>query len=176
VPFALYRYQYGTGQQGVGRLIALTPGAVRWWIPLVMRCGCNAVACVCVLRVVAGRPQNDMENASYWDHLTSWWPHRDDPNVLLVFFEDLKTDLEGCVRRIAAFMDQGGVAAGAFGNSAASSAPATDEESIAEVVRLASFEYMSEHAHQFDEHLLKRARNPHMGLPPVTSIPPPSWL
>jgi len=131
------------------------------------------LVCVGVLRAVAGRPQNDMQNASYWDHLTSWWPHRDDPNVLLVFFEDLKTDLEGCVRRIAAFMDQGGAGAGAAGTSAAL---ATDEEAIAEVVRLSSFEYMSEHAHQFDEHLLKRVRNPHMGLPPVRHAHPTAVL
>ena len=31
-----------------------------------------------------------MSNASYYDHLLSWWAHRHDPDVLFLFFEDLK--------------------------------------------------------------------------------------
>jgi hypothetical protein len=123
-----------------------------------------------------GRPQSDMQNASYWEHLLSWWAHRDDPNVLLVFFEDLKADLRGSVRRIAAFMDQAPRVEerAAEGASSSSYSLATDEAAIDDVVRLASFQYMSEHAHQFDEHVLKRVRNPHMGLPPVRRTPPSS--
>mmetsp|Transcript_14135 Transcript_14135/g.20271 ORF Transcript_14135/g.20271 Transcript_14135/m.20271 type:complete len:352 (+) Transcript_14135:63-1118(+) len=32
-----------------------------------------------------------------------WWEHRHSPNVLLLFFDDLKSDLDGSVRRIADF-------------------------------------------------------------------------
>jgi len=32
-----------------------------------------------------------------------WWEHRLSPNVLLLFFDDLKSDLDGSVRRIADF-------------------------------------------------------------------------
>jgi hypothetical protein len=45
-----------------------------------------------------------MQNASYWHHLVSWYERRSDPDVLLVFFEDLKDDLPAHVHRIANFM------------------------------------------------------------------------
>ena len=33
-----------------------------------------------------------------------WWEHRHDKDVLLLFYDDLKEDHTGCVRRIAKFM------------------------------------------------------------------------
>ena len=51
-----------------------------------------------------GVPASRMNNASYFVHLTSWYEHRNDPNVLVVCFEDLKENLEAQVRRIAEFM------------------------------------------------------------------------
>jgi hypothetical protein len=39
-----------------------------------------------------------------WQHFHSWWTQRHDPNVLWLFFEDLKTDLPKNVLRIAKFM------------------------------------------------------------------------
>ena len=38
-------------------------------------------------------------------YLASWWPLRREPNVLLVHYNDLKADLDGEMRRIAAFLD-----------------------------------------------------------------------
>lgn len=38
------------------------------------------------------------------EHVREWWAHRDDPNVLFLTYEELKRDLEGAVRRIAAFL------------------------------------------------------------------------
>ena len=35
--------------------------------------------------------------------LIVWWEHRHDDNVLMLFFDDLKEDHTGCVRRIAKF-------------------------------------------------------------------------
>ena len=35
--------------------------------------------------------------------LLVWWEHRHDDNILLIFFDDLKEDHAGCVRRIAKF-------------------------------------------------------------------------
>ena len=40
----------------------------------------------------------------YFDHVLSWWAHRDDDNVLFITFEDLKRDPESMVARIATFM------------------------------------------------------------------------
>ena len=38
-------------------------------------------------------------------NLVYWWEHRNDPNIMLIFFEDLKEDHAGCVRRIAEFIN-----------------------------------------------------------------------
>jgi aryl sulfotransferase len=36
-------------------------------------------------------------------NIATWWARRDEPNVLLVHYNDLKADLEGEMRRVAAF-------------------------------------------------------------------------
>lgn len=51
-----------------------------------------------------GVPTSKMQNASYFVHLTSWYKRRDDPNVLILFFEDLKDDLRPQVQRVAKFL------------------------------------------------------------------------
>merc|ERR1711924_391100 len=38
-------------------------------------------------------------SGNIWNHYLGWLKHHDDPNVLWVFFEDLKDDLEGQVAR-----------------------------------------------------------------------------
>ena len=42
---------------------------------------------------------------SFWENVRSWWAVRDLPNVLLLHFTELKRDLGGEIRRIAAFLD-----------------------------------------------------------------------
>ena len=42
---------------------------------------------------------------SLWDNMRSWWAIRDLDNVLLVHYADLKRDMAGEIRRIAAFLD-----------------------------------------------------------------------
>jgi aryl sulfotransferase len=42
---------------------------------------------------------------SFWENVRSWWEVRDLPNVLLVHFANLKRDMPGEIRRIAAFLD-----------------------------------------------------------------------
>lgn len=46
-----------------------------------------------------------LEGGHQFEHIASWWEHRDDPNVLLVHYDDLKADLDGEMRRVAAFLD-----------------------------------------------------------------------
>lgn len=41
----------------------------------------------------------------YWEHIRSWWEVKDLPNVMLLHFSNLKTDIPGEIRRIAAFLD-----------------------------------------------------------------------
>ena len=40
----------------------------------------------------------------YIDHLLSWWPHRDDENVLIMKYEDMKKDLPAAVSQVASFI------------------------------------------------------------------------
>lgn len=41
----------------------------------------------------------------YWENVRSWWEIRRLPNVLMVHFADLKRDMPGEIRRIAAFLE-----------------------------------------------------------------------
>ncbi|MBI1199026.1 MAG: sulfotransferase domain-containing protein [Phenylobacterium sp.] len=41
---------------------------------------------------------------SFWENTASWWALRDQPNVKLIHFANLKADLEGEMRKIAAFL------------------------------------------------------------------------
>ena len=76
----------------------------------------------------------DVSHGYYWNHIRSFLSRRDDPNVMLCCYEDMKRDLIGVVRRVAAFMG--------FPD---------DEERIAITVEHASFEFMKEHKTKFDE-------------------------
>jgi aryl sulfotransferase len=42
---------------------------------------------------------------SFWDNTRSWWQIHGLPNILFVHFSDLKRDMPGQMRRIAAFLD-----------------------------------------------------------------------
>jgi aryl sulfotransferase len=41
----------------------------------------------------------------FWENTATWWALRDQPNVKLVHFNNLKADLEGEMRKIAAFLE-----------------------------------------------------------------------
>jgi hypothetical protein len=87
--------------------------------------------------------------ASYWAHVRSWWPHRHDPHVLFLCYEDMKQDLPRAVRRVAAFVGC-----------------ALDDELLDIVLRQSSLEFMSAHKRQFDDHLIRELRDAVCGLPP----------
>lgn len=44
-------------------------------------------------------------NSPFWEYVRGWWGARNLPNLLLVHFADLKADMEGQIRRTAAFLD-----------------------------------------------------------------------
>ena len=46
-----------------------------------------------------------LDSLIFFDHISSWWEHHGEPNVLFVHFNDLKSDLDGQMRRIATFLD-----------------------------------------------------------------------
>ena len=85
---------------------------------------------------------------SYWGHLASWWRQRQQPNVLLLTFEAMKADLPAAVRKIAAFV---GID--------------LDPELERTVLAQASYSFMREHVHQFDDHILAEVFNRMAGLP-----------
>ncbi len=67
-----------------------------------------------------------VEFGNYFDHLLSWVPHKDDPNVLFLKYEDMKKDLAQAVTQIAAFLDVN-----------------LSEEVLSKIAGLASFKEMS---------------------------------
>jgi aryl sulfotransferase len=66
---------------------------------------------------------------SFWENVRSWWAIQTLPNVLLLHFEDLKADLPGNVRRIAAFLNI-----------------PIDETRFPAILEHCSFDYMKAHA------------------------------
>jgi hypothetical protein len=84
-----------------------------------------------------------------WNHFVSWWKLRDDPNVLWIFFEDLKDDLRACVLKIGAFMKI-----------------KLTEDLVNVVTKKASYSFMSlpENRHHFDSHFDFDAVKVRMGL------------
>jgi aryl sulfotransferase len=66
-----------------------------------------------------------MANGSWAVNAAGYWAERHRPNVLILFYASMKRDLEGTVRRIAAFLDI-----------------QVPDEVIREVCRRSSFEYM----------------------------------
>ncbi len=70
---------------------------------------------------------------SWFQHVGGWWRHRHDLNVLFLTYEELKRDLEGCIRRIIAFCHL-------------EVAP----EKLPLTVEHCSFAFMKQHEHKFD--------------------------
>jgi hypothetical protein len=91
--------------------------------------------------------ESGSRSGQYWPHLVSWWRRRNQPQVLLTTFEELKRHLEGEVRRVAAFLD------------------IEDAGRIDIATRQARFDFMKAHERQFDDHLIAEARNLACGLP-----------
>lgn len=83
-----------------------------------------------------------------WDFYVQWWERRKDPNVLWIAYEDLKKDLRGQIKKIAAFM---GIE--------------MDDGLLNLVEERSSFSYMEARQHQFDEHFVFGKIRDAMGIP-----------
>ena len=70
---------------------------------------------------------------SWFYHVSHWWRHRNDPNVLFLKYEDLVRDLEGSLRKIIDFCEL--------------EIPA---ERLPVILRNCSFSFMKEHEEKFD--------------------------
>ena len=84
----------------------------------------------------------------YWHHVLSWWQQRERDDVLFLTYEEMKADLPGTVRQVAAFI---GIAA--------------EPSRLDIATRQASFDFMKLHAGQFDDNLVRRMRDAACGLP-----------
>lgn len=65
----------------------------------------------------------------FWENIRTWWAIRHLPNVKLMHFNDMKRDLPGAIREVAAFLDI-----------------AIDEAKFPAIVEHSSFDYMKAHA------------------------------
>jgi hypothetical protein len=70
---------------------------------------------------------------SWARHLESWWPHRNDPNVLFLRYEEMIRDIEGTVRRIAGFCNL-----------------PVDEAAMPRILERCSVAFMKQHTDKFD--------------------------
>lgn len=86
-----------------------------------------------------------------WVHFLGWWEQRKNPDVLWVFFEDLKDNLPGCVELVAEFLRID-----------------TDAALLAKVTEQASFGFMAaaQNKSHFDDHFVREQTGPKMGLTP----------
>jgi Sulfotransferase domain len=70
---------------------------------------------------------------SWFKHLKGWWEHRNDPNVLFLTYEDLKSNFDATVQRIAGFCGWD-----------------LPPETLERVRLRSSFEFMKQHESRFD--------------------------
>ena len=92
---------------------------------------------------------NPEEGKGYWVHLISWWEQRERDDVLLLAYEQMKRDLPGTIRRVAAFIGT-----------------ELDEELLEIVTRQSSFAFMLAHKDKFDDKLMRERSERLSGLPP----------
>ena len=88
---------------------------------------------------------------NYFDHLLSWWPKRNDPNVLFLLYEDMLENLESAVRTVASFMS------------------IDDEASITNAVKMSTFDFMKQNQEKFATHNATSDRNKALGI--ATAVP-----
>lgn len=94
-------------------------------------------------------PREKAARRGYWAHLRSWWAQRDNPDVLLLTYEDMVDDLPRAVRQLADHL-----------------AIPLDDQLREVVVRQSSRTFMLAHAEKFDERHLRRDAERRAGLPP----------
>jgi hypothetical protein len=94
------------------------------------------------------------ESGRHWEHIRSWVSAVDEPDVLVLTYEDMIEVPDRVPVVVADFL---GIA--------------TSPELLETVVHQSSREFMARHRRRFDEHLTRSALDPRMGLPdgPPTS-------
>lgn len=90
-----------------------------------------------------------VRNDGYFKHLLSWWPRRNDADVLFLAYELMHRDTEETIRRIAEFI---GIT--------------LDDELLALTLDHSSLPFMLKHKDRFDDALMRRMSEEVSNLPP----------
>eukprot|EP00892_Ulva_mutabilis_P007732 jgi/Ulvmu1/5330/UM022_0124.1 len=98
--------------------------------------------------LAAGEPREVCERPSTWHHLLSWYPKRNAPNMLFLFYEDLVQHKRESVKLVADFL---GIP--------------LDAALEAVVLQQSSKESMAANLSKYDDHPLKQNTNADAGLP-----------
>jgi hypothetical protein len=85
----------------------------------------------------------------YYEHLKSWWPRRNDPDVLFLAYELMLKDSAASIRRIASFI---GVP--------------LDDELLALTLEHSTIEFMLAHKNRFDDAMMRELSERGGLLPP----------
>lgn len=102
-----------------------------------------------ITEFVASRMSLRGSNRDYWHHLVSWWAQRNNPDVLLLTYEQMRTGPILHIRRIADFC---GIPC--------------DDDLLKLTLERSSFAYMLAHKHLFDDRMMREMAEQRLGLPP----------
>jgi aryl sulfotransferase len=89
-----------------------------------------------------------LKSRSYYKHLLSWWPRRNDPDVLFLAYEKMLQAPSETIRRIASFI---GIE--------------LDDELLAIVEEHSSLDFMLAHKDRFDDAMFRKRSEEVCGLP-----------
>ncbi|MGV0036591.1 MAG: sulfotransferase domain-containing protein [Candidatus Azotimanducaceae bacterium WSBS_2022_MAG_OTU7] len=89
-----------------------------------------------------------LRDDGYFKHLLSWWPRRNDPDVLFLAYELMHKDIKGTIERIAEFI---GVT--------------LDDELLVLTLTHSSLPFMLEHKDRFDDAMLRKRSEEVSNLP-----------
>lgn len=81
-------------------------------------------------------------------HILAFWDRRNDEDVLPLCYENMKLNLPRTIEKVAEFIDI-----------------PLDEELREIILRQSDIRFMQEHKEQFEDHIIRKARNDAMGLP-----------
>jgi aryl sulfotransferase len=93
--------------------------------------------------------QRYVSSGGYWRHLKSWWPHRNDQNVLFLAYEHMNKNPVQTIERVAEFCNI-----------------PLDEELKAITIEHSSLEFMKKHKNRFDDFIMRERSERLCNLPP----------
>lgn len=89
-----------------------------------------------------------LQSQGYWHHLSSWWEQRNNKDILILCYEEMKADLPSAIRTIANFMNV-----------------ELDDELFDIVLRQSSRDFMLEHKSKYTDTKLQKFFESRGGAP-----------